>query len=120
VWGNSDPEHLSATIEAYAGFTGALLSTYTMLGPYLLFCVGGLLMIGLFTRGSAFIAVIIFLPLVIAAGAVVVIENPLALIPENRTLYKDIVVLVGFLSVALSGPGALSLDNVMRAIYQEK
>lgn len=66
---------------------------------------------------AALLAIAIFLPLVVAAGAVGVLENPLVLIPEKRTIYKDLVLLAGFASLALSGPGAVAVDNALRSLY---
>jgi uncharacterized membrane protein YphA (DoxX/SURF4 family) len=117
LWGYVEEAQFRTAIEVYAGFNGVGLTLYSIIGPLLLFAAGGLLILGLFTKVAALLAIAIFLPLVVAAGAVGVLENPLVLIPEKRTIYKDLVLLAGFASLALSGPGAVAVDNALRSLY---
>jgi uncharacterized membrane protein YphA (DoxX/SURF4 family) len=93
LWGYVEEAQFRTAIEVYAGFNGVGLTLYSIIGPLLLFAAGGLLILGLFTKVAALLAIAIFLPLVVAAGAVGVLENPLVLIPEKRTIYKDLVLL---------------------------
>ncbi len=120
IWGYVGEATFKSTIESYTGLQGIPLTLYLILGPYLLFGAGSLLILGLFTRAAALVAIFVFAPLLIAGGAISAIENPMALFPEQRTIFKDLVVLAAFGSLLFSGPGAISIDNTLKALYRSK
>jgi uncharacterized membrane protein YphA (DoxX/SURF4 family) len=117
LWAYLDPDLSRLAVQKYSGFSPELSGLYTTVATYVFFAIGPMLVAGLLTKKAALIGAIMLLPLFCGAGMFNGSENNLAYFLEKRSLYRDLVIFAGCLSLALTGPGALSMDGIFTDIY---
>lgn len=61
--------------------------------------------------------IIFILPLLYGAGMFSPQGDSLVYFLEKRSLMRDVVVVAGCLSLILTGPGAFSLERILRGLY---
>lgn len=117
-WGYSGQPQFQHVVATYSGFKGLALDLYVTVSPVVLFLSGAFLILGLMTTLGTLLAMIVFAPLLYASGASEAMMQPLTSYFDNRTFFRDILTFTAFASLLLSGPGALSLDSLMRGLYK--
>jgi uncharacterized membrane protein YphA (DoxX/SURF4 family) len=119
LWAIQEAELFANSISFISGLSGMILTIYTEIVPYIFILSGLSLVLGFLTTGMALISFILIFPLYLGANILNINDITVQHFGEKRQFYKTIVLLCSMLSLLFSGPGILSLDHILKKIYQK-